>query len=88
MKKLLIVAPAALAAALGSAGHATAAPSGPAAPEVVDELRAQGYTVQLNGTTSGQVADCSVSDVRGIGAEDGLGVVYVDLDCTHEYLVD
>ncbi|AQA01812.1 hypothetical protein BVC93_04450 [Mycobacterium sp. MS1601] len=88
MKKLLIVTPAVLAAVLGTAGHAAAAPSGPDVPQVVEELEAQGYNVQLNGTAGGQVADCSVSDVRGIGADNNLGTVYVDLDCTHAYLTD
>ena len=52
-------------AALGLAGAASAAPSGPSSVDAtVSQLRAQGYAVILNRTGTAQMSQCAVTDVR------------------------
>ncbi|MGW0162928.1 hypothetical protein ACWDUN_26760 [Mycobacterium sp. NPDC003323] len=75
------------AAALVSAPTASAAPSGPAsAAETVADLRAQGYSVQVNGTRNGPLSNCSVEAVRGPYSDRPGETVYVDLSCPAEYM--
>jgi len=76
-------------AAMGLAGNAVAAPSGNASvDQTVDELRSQGYSVQLNGTRNGPLTGCSVNSVRGLSDGGAPGTVYVDLSCPTEYIDD
>lgn len=73
------------ATVLGAAPMAFAAPSGTAsAAETVDDLRAQGYSVQVNGTRNGPLSNCSVEAIRGLSDTPG-STVYVDLSCPFEY---
>jgi hypothetical protein len=82
------------AAALGSAGAATAAPTTGSAADVVKALQDQGYSVQFNGTTNGPLSNCGVTGVHGLTVmmmPDGSlmmkmdptnpGTVYVDVSC-------
>jgi hypothetical protein len=60
-----LVAGVSVTAALGFAGHATAAPSGPSnVGSTVNALRADGYTVILNRTGSLPLSSCTISAVR------------------------
>jgi hypothetical protein len=53
------------AAALASAGVATAAPSGPSrAEDVVRTLQADGYNVIVNRVGTGQLSSCTVRSVQ------------------------
>ena len=87
MKNILLTSLAAgtlASAALGLAGSASAAPSGPSSVEtMVSQLRAQGYTVILNRTGTAPVDKCHATAVRpgqtfsrtdsgAPGASDGL----------------
>lgn len=75
----------ALSATVLGAAPAFAAPSGTAsATETVEDLRAQGYSVQVNGTRNGPLSNCSVEAVRGLSDTPG-STVYVDLSCPFEY---
>ena len=67
LKNLLytILAAAALAsAALGLAGSANAAPSGPSVDATVNQLRAEGFNVIVNRVGSAQLDHCSLNAVR------------------------
>ena len=68
MKNILLTSLAAgtlASAALGLAGTASAAPSGPSSVEaMVSQLRAQGYAVILNRTGTAPVDQCNVTEVR------------------------
>jgi hypothetical protein len=77
-------------AAMGLAGNAVAAPSGNSeVGQTVEELRSQGYSVQLNGTRNGPVTGCSVAGVRGMSDGGAPGTVYVDLTCPQQdYIAD
>ena len=76
-------------AAMGLAGNAVAAPSGNASvDQTVEELRSQGYSVQLNGTRNGPLTGCSINDVRGMSDGGAPSTVYVDLSCPEEYIDD
>lgn len=92
MKKTIyvIAATSAMAtAAMGLAAPALAAPSGNSAvDQTVNELRSQGYSVQLNGTRNGPLSGCSVEGVRGLSSDGAPSTVYVDLSCPTEYIDD
>lgn len=63
--KFMIATGAMALAALGSAGVANAAPSGPVtASETVSALQADGFHVILNKTGGAPLDQCSVSSVR------------------------
>ena len=52
------------------------------APDIVSELQAQGYDVQLNGQPNGALAECTVTGVHQTAKGSGqFGTAYVDLDC-------
>lgn len=72
--------------AFGLAGTASAAPTGASATETVEDLRAQGYNVQVNGTRNGPLSNCSVNAVRGMSNDAPGATVYVDLSCSTEYV--
>ncbi|AQA03864.1 hypothetical protein BVC93_17125 [Mycobacterium sp. MS1601] len=74
-------------AAIGLAGNAFAAPSGSSATTTIQELRSQGYNVQINGSRNGPLSQCSVNAVRPL-SNDALRTVYVDLSCPHVYIDD
>ena len=93
MKKAIYVIAATSAMATTAAGLAAtvaAAPSGNSAVgQTVEELRSQGYSVQLNGTRNGPLTGCSVAGVRGMSDGGAPGTVYVDLSCPQlEYIDD
>jgi hypothetical protein len=88
MKNLTIIAAtvAAMAAALGPAGEAVAAPTGSSsASDVVRSLQAQGYNVQLNGSVTAPLSECMVTGVHGDSAgrivPGQFTTVYVDVSC-------
>lgn len=88
MQNLLISTAAAITLAAGTIGlaaTASAAPSGSPAADTIADLRAQGYTVQVNGTRNGPLSNCSVEAVRGTSNEAPGATVYVDLSCPAEY---
>jgi len=70
---------------------ATAAPTGgTSAADTVKNLQSQGYSVQLNGTATGPLAQCTVTGVHGLSNTDAAGnrvdptqftTVYVDISC-------
>ncbi|WP_099037636.1 hypothetical protein [Mycobacterium neglectum] len=77
------------AVGLASATGAVAAPSGGgSATDVVNELRAQGYRVNLNGTRGGPLANCSVERIRESSGSAAINTVFVDLSCPAEYTND
>jgi hypothetical protein len=74
------------ATALGSAGAAAAAPmGGGSASDAVSSLQAQGYSVQLNGSVTAPLSECTVTGVHGDSAgpvdPTRLNTVYVDVSC-------
>lgn len=50
--------------ALGLAGSAVAAPTGPSVVDTVQKLESSGYNVILNKTGAAPLSDCTVSGVR------------------------
>ena len=55
------------AAALGLAGTAAAAPTGGGnAADTVKELQGSGYNVQINGSVSVPLSECSTTGVHGV----------------------
>ena len=82
------------AATLGLAGTASAAPlEDGSAADAINQLRAQGYNVQLNLTNGYRdvpLSECSVLGVHGLSGTDAagkpltpaeVGTVYVDVNC-------
>lgn len=80
------------AGALASAGTAAAAPlGGEPADQAINQLRADGYNVQLNlnGTRDVPLSQCIVTGVHGIPNSAPIGgqpttqftTVYVDVNC-------
>ncbi|MCB0939454.1 MAG: hypothetical protein KDB72_04355 [Mycobacterium sp.] len=55
---------------------AAAARATDSATDVVSDLQAQGYNVQLNGQPNGALAQCTVT-----GVHRSAPTAYVDLDC-------
>lgn len=51
-------------------------PGAGSAPDIVNELQAQGYQVQFNGDPGDALAQCTVTDVHRASP-----TAYVDLDC-------
>lgn len=79
----------ALAGAALSAAPVTAAPSGGTrAPDVVQELTAAGYAVQINGDNGIPLSQCIVTGVHGVPAATTAALqfttVYVDVECESE----
>jgi hypothetical protein len=53
--------------ALGLAGTAEAAPTGGGnAADTVNELRAGGYNIQINGSVSAPLSECTTTAVHGV----------------------
>ncbi|MEX3645521.1 hypothetical protein [Mycolicibacterium porcinum] len=79
----------ALAGATLSAAPVTAAPTGGTrAPDVVQELTAAGYSVQINGDNGIPLSQCTVTGVHGVPATTAAALqyttVYVDVECESE----
>jgi len=84
-------------AALGLAPTASAAPlEDGSAADAINQLRAQGYSVQLNltnGYPDVPLSECSVLGVHGLSGTDAagrpltpaeVGTVYVDVNCPED----
>ena len=84
--------------ALGLAGPSAAVPfGGSSAADTVATLQSQGFSVQINGTVNVPLNRCVITTgVHGLPGpeaagrqgspatgEQGSGVVFVDVDCTH-----
>ncbi|MGV0593198.1 hypothetical protein [Mycolicibacterium porcinum] len=79
----------ALTGAALSAAPVTAAPTGGTrAPDVVQELTAAGYFVQINGDNGIPLSQCTVTGVHGVPATTAAALqyttVYVDVECESE----
>ncbi|MGW4097585.1 MULTISPECIES: hypothetical protein [unclassified Mycobacterium] len=84
-----IAVAAGLVSAAVPAGPASAAPTGGTkAPDVVRELTAAGYAVQINGDNGVPLSQCTVTDVHGVPASRTSALqfttVYVDVECEQE----
>ncbi|MFV8165988.1 hypothetical protein ACNQVK_28465 [Mycobacterium sp. 134] len=80
---------AALAGAIWTAAPVSAAPTGGTkAPDVVQELTAAGYAVQINGDNGIPLSQCTVTGVHGVPAVGAAALqfttVYVDVECESE----
>lgn len=87
MKRILFataVCGALLPTGLGMAASASAAPARSSAADTVADLRAQGYSVQVNGSRNGPLSECSVNNIRTMGNT----TAFVDLSCPHVYIDD
>lgn len=74
---------------LGATAPAWAAPTGGTrAPDVVQELIAAGYAVQINGDNGVPLSQCTVTGVHGVPAAGASALqfttVYVDVECESE----
>ncbi|QRY42867.1 hypothetical protein JVX93_20055 [Mycolicibacterium boenickei] len=73
---------------LAAAAPASAAPTGGTrAPDVVRDLTAAGYTVQINGNNGVPLSLCTVTDVHGVPAARSalqFTTVYVDVVCQQD----
>ncbi|APE16836.1 MULTISPECIES: hypothetical protein [Mycolicibacterium] len=65
-----------IAAALVSVAHIVSSSGTGSAPDVISQLQAQGYQVQFNGQSNGDLGQCTVTDVHRSSP-----TAYVDLDC-------
>jgi hypothetical protein len=74
----LIVAGALAAIGLGLAGPAAAAGG---ADDVVNGLKSDGYSVQLNGTPTANLSACTVNSVNKDPAGGPSPTAYVDIAC-------
>src|ERR1700751_3837547 len=85
------------AAAVGLAGAASAAPlENGSASDAINQLKAEGYSVQLNltnGYPDVPLSECSVLGVHGLSGTDSagtplpaaaIGTVYVDVNCPED----
>jgi len=90
MKNFTIAAPlfgALAATALALAAEAAAAPTGgSSAADTVSSLKGQGYNVQLNGSASAPLSQCTVTGVHGDSPSrtdsTQFSTVYVDVSCS------
>ncbi|MUL81092.1 MULTISPECIES: hypothetical protein [unclassified Mycolicibacterium] len=78
-----------LVGAVWPAAPVSAAPTGGTkAPDVVRELSAAGYAVQINGDNGVPLSQCTVTDVHGVPAARTTALqfttVYVDVECEPE----
>ena len=78
----------AVAVAVALAGTAMAAPTGGGnAADAVKELQAQGYGVQINGSVTDALTNCTTTGVHGVPAAGphtgplSFTTVYVDVAC-------
>jgi hypothetical protein len=83
------------AATLGLAGTAAAAPTGGSnAADAVNQLKAQGYNVQINGDQNAPLSECTVTQVSGLSGTNSAGkpltpaqagTVYVSVSCNDNH---
>lgn len=81
-----------ITAAVGFAGVAGAAPTGGGnAMDVVRQLRADGYAVQINGSTPVPLSQCTTTGVHGVpnmldsqDRPESFTTVYVDVSCPED----
>lgn len=77
-----------LGAAWPAAPVSAAPTGGTRAPDVVRELTAAGYNVQINGANGVPLSQCRVTDVHGVPATRTTALqfttVYVDVECQPE----
>jgi hypothetical protein len=80
--------------ALGLAGTAAAAPLGGSnAADAVSQLKAQGYSVQINGDQNAPLSECTVTGISGLSGTDSYGkpinakgsTVYVGVSCDDDH---
>jgi hypothetical protein len=71
------------AAAVGLAGIAAAAPTGGGnAADTVNELQTEGYNVQINGSVSVPLSECTTTGVHGVpNTPLAFTTVEVDVSC-------
>jgi hypothetical protein len=80
-------------AAVGLAGVADAAPTGGGnAADTVRELRADGYAVQINGSRTDPLSQCTTTAVHGVPntagspvAPESFTTIYVDVSCPDDH---
>jgi hypothetical protein len=90
--ELTVAAAATFMAAVGLAGAAGAAPTGGGnAADTVRELRAEGYAVQINGSRTDPLSQCTTTGVHGVpdtagssAAPESFTTIYVDVSCPDE----
>jgi hypothetical protein len=71
------------AATLGLAGAAGAAPTGGSnAADAVNQLRAEGYSVQINGDQNAPLSECTVTGVSGLSGTNSTGQAVVPMGST------
>ena len=88
-----VAAAATFVAAVGLAGAAGAAPTGGGnAADTVGELRADGYTVQINGSRTDPLSQCTTTGVHGVpnaagsaAAPESFTTIYVDVSCPDDH---
>jgi hypothetical protein len=83
------------AAAVGLAGVAAAAPTGGAnAADVVKQLKAEGYSVQIDNDLDTPLSECTVTDVSGLDGTNWagkpltpaeVGTVHVGVSCDDDH---
>jgi hypothetical protein len=79
MFPIAVIGAGALAAvSLGLAGPASAAGG---ADDVINGLKADGYSVQVNGAPSANLSACTVSSVKKDSAGEPTATAYVDIAC-------
>jgi hypothetical protein len=78
----------------GWTGTATAAPAGGSnAADVISQLQAEGYSVQINGDRNAPLSTCLVTDISGLSGTTPEGqaimpvgaTVYVSVACTDNH---
>ena len=82
------------AATLGLIGTAAAAPTGGSnAADAVNQLQAQGYSVQISGDQNAPLSECITTQVSGLSGTSAagkpltpaeVGTVYVTVSCDYE----
>ena len=69
--------------AIGMAGTAAAAPlGGSSAADAVQQLKAHGYSVQINGDQNAPLSECTVTGVSGLSGTNSKGQAVVPMDST------
>ncbi len=91
----LIAAVGAISVAVGPPAAANPAPDDQSADEIIEQLEAQGYDVQINwvrGGLYGPLSDCQVSAIHNPNRSGEppatFTTVYVDVACPDDWLTD
>jgi hypothetical protein len=91
--RFTVAAAATFVAAIGWAGAASAAPTGgDNAADTVRELRADGYAVQINGSMTDPLSQCTTTAVHGVpyavgsaARPESFTTIYVDVSCPDDH---